>query len=340
MASFHSSTMIATARCVRLLSLMLTALILAGCAGSESTVPSDPRASENVSLTESMSEAIGQDPTRSFVASDNGLEVRKWIVEDSPDLMAVAAIGFAEPAPISDALRDRLRRNGLRFLRVRLDAVEAFQQSLGGAALDLKTWYGQVPDWQELHRRSIGDQPRAVGVDGRVRGFVRGSFGFLMRSWTVQTENGPRVVFQIAPAFSQGNGPLQRLLSQDRFEGELFASIAFEHQLEHGFAYVLTCEGPSVDWEKRLIADQREAVTSDGDLRARDGGPAGPLADIGPAAAAPMSIGEMMLRGEAQGGNRGIIVLIPRVPELLFPRELRQERISAPGGANAAGGAP
>lgn len=309
--------------------LAVLSLGMSGCWWSQEAPSSAPLTTDSgsVSLTDSMSETIGQDPTKSFVASENGLEVRKWIVEDNPRLMATAALTHAEPAPISDALADRLRRNGLRFLRVRLHEVESFQAALGGTVLDLKTWYGQVPDWQELHRRTVGEQPRAVGVDGRVRGFVRGSFGFLMRSWTVQTENGPRIVFQLAPAFSREGGPLQRLLNQERFEGELFASIAFEHLLEHGYAYILTCEGPSVDWARaREAAPAVEPSAPDRDLSARDRGSVGPLADVGPATIAPMSIGEMLLRGEAAGGNRGVIVLIPRVPEVLYPAELRSVR--------------
>lgn len=309
--------------------LTFSALGIIGCASTTEAPAPRSGATASASLTESMTEAIGADPTRSFVASENGLEVRKWIVEDSPNLMAAAVLGYAEPAPVSDALRSRLQRNGLRFLRVPITEVESFQRALGGAALDLKTWYGQVPDWQELHRRSIGDQPRAVGVDGRVRGFVRGSFGFLMRSWTVQTEDGPRLVFQLAPAFSRDADPLQRLLNQEQFEGELFASIAFEHLLERGYAYILTCEGPSVDWERLANASAGSTPDDAGGASARSGGGVGPLADVGPAAIAPLSLGEMLLRGEAAGGNRGVIVLIPRVPEVLFPRELRNDRAAS-----------
>lgn len=323
-----------------LLLILAGSALLSGCIFEQRPPIEVSPEARFASITESMSRPIGADVNEPWVMSGNGLEVRKWVVEDDPAYIALAAMEYGEPVDIPEALRDRLRRNGLRFVRVPLRSLDSFRMAMGGTILDEKSWYGQVNEWRELHRRSIGDQPRAVGIDGRVRGFVSGAFGLMFRSWTAQTETGPRLVLQVSPAFARDAGPLQRLLQRDRFEGELFASISFEHMMEHGYAYVLTCEGPSVRWSELAAAfkERFERVMSEtgaGDSVSEGAGSSstsgetgrglvGVFSDVGPDAMTPMTIGEMLLRAEAEGGNRGVLILIPRLPEALFPHEIRE----------------
>lgn len=292
--------------CARCLCLVLVAVLIAshpGCA-------SGTEQAEAGSLTEGTAggtRGAGPQFTRS------GIEVRKWVVQDDADIVGSALMSVGQPAPLDRAMAQHLRRNGLRIVRIPVSELESIESTIGVTGVDLNAWFGQVLDWQVLHDRAVGRSPRAVAIDGRVRSVVDGAFEMLVRAWTVEMEDGPRFQLQVASTFTQtGRRHVPDLLEEDSFQGEFYQSASFETLLDAGFAYLITCERPDVTWRDstptRANADRSKDVPS-----------VGPFSDVGPGTIAPVTLGEALLRSEPAGGTRGVIVIVPRIPDSLFP---------------------
>jgi len=296
--------------------------LMAGCAsdgGAGGGKPADGMAS----LADSM---FSEDTESNFdpsVVAENGLEVRKWVVGDHPVVVGKALASLGEPAPIDPHETAALQRNGLRLWRIPLVDLPILREQLGGTIVDQQWWYGQVPEWRELHGRLLNAASRAVAVDGRVRVFSNGSFKLLIRSWTYGTEDGPRLTFEFAPVFQQGRPASYRHhVRTDRGAIELFPTLTLQTSLEPGFAYVLLPEAPSVDWtDPTSIQTARRTegrLPRGGEVR----GSIGPHTGMGPAASPATTLGEALLRGEPGNPGRGVIILVPRIPLSLFPEEL------------------
>jgi hypothetical protein len=195
---------------------------------------------------------------------------------------------------------------------------------LGDSVYDLTAWYGQALQWTDLLKHTLPDGGRAVAVDGHVRRCERGSLRLVLRAWTVLMEDGPYVHLELVPQYRPPETrDLRDLLRSRAFEGERFDSLALELQLAGGYAYLLTTEAPGVEWtgpepEGDTGADEvgRQAVRPP--LPASRGS-MGPVDPLGPGAAVPPTLGELMLRGDVGPPSRGVIVLVPRIPPELSP---------------------
>jgi hypothetical protein len=255
-------------------------------------------------------------------AGDNGLEIRQWIVADDSHRLGSAIVGFdsgwSEPPPQLDALA----ANGIRMARILRRDLPALHDAVGGSTLDQTWWHGQVTEWRPIHRRALGTSTRGVAIDGQARRYGGGAFELTLRAWTTQTEDGPRLILELVPYFARTLAPTVAPIRPDRApRGEPVDSLAITFALEAGYAYLITCESPSVRWQAAASDGEASPATdiSDaGEVR----GSVGPQGAFGPDIAGPVTLGELLFRGEAEGAARGVLILIPRLPASLFPDEL------------------
>lgn len=286
---------------------------LSACGGGAPEVEANP-------LEESMTSGVGE-ALRRLTSGENGLEVRKWIVADDSSAFATALGAAATGAPFDDELEERLRRNGLRLVRVDVDALDGIEERLGGTTYDLTAWYGQAVQWQNLMRHNL-DQGRAVAIDGHVRRFGRGSFRLMLRGWSLQMEDGPYVHLEVMPEFHPPEShDLRDLLQvEGDFEGERFETLELRLEMTGGYAYLLTAERPGLAWVPDRVAtpdaDQAATPPPAGRSTRRT---MGPLDSVGPDAATPPTLGELLFKGGGAQPSRGVVVFVPRVSRDLYP---------------------
>lgn len=272
-----------------------------------------------------------------LTGANNGLELRRWTVVDAPDRVVNVLSTHADGAAADQVAVDRLKRNGLRFVRVSADQLEPLVAELGGATMDRNEWHGQVYDWRALMEQPIDASGLAVAIDGRVRRFDRGEFRMLIRGWTVQMEDGPYMHLEILPQHHVPRAnDLRRLLGEKPADaGEAFATLSLDLQLEAGYAYVLVSEPPEIDWpsldrpaSERVVeagADASNAAKPPPRPRA---GRVGPLDGVGPDAGAPLTLGEVLLPTAVSPPMRQVLVFVPKIPLELFPPVYESEQAS------------
>ena len=242
---------------------------------------------------------------RELLQSDYGLQVRRWVVPDDPTRIAAALVAHREGDVVDSARDEALRQNGLRLIRMRADQVDTLLAGLGAASLDVKAWYGQVLEWRTLQHYATGPSGAGIAVDGRVRRFAPGEVRLLVRSWTVQTEEGLYQNLELRPEFRRPVAPARRSWpAARRSYAEVFTSIDLELQLEPGLAYALTGESVDVEWP---------SFDADGDPPATtDASPPPPR--VGPAVSTPVTVGELLFCGRGRPRSRGVLVFVPQLP--------------------------
>ncbi len=290
--------------------LLIAAGLLTACEpGAPAAGPSSARdGAPNMRVTPS---------ARRLLSSDNGLEVRNWVIMERGPRISAAIASFGQPALVDPSAGASLRRNGLRLVRIRAGELESLLASLGGASVDATTWHGQVYQWRELVQYPIGPSGMAVAVDGRVRRFERGTFRLMFRSWTVPMEDGPRLQLQLVGQFDRPQPePFRRFVTDRQVTGEVFHSFAFQIQLEVGFGYALLFESPNIDWSFGP-ADQIDATAEP--VAAESNGQVSEPEQVGPEADAPPTFGELLLRTDAHPPKRRVLVFVPKFPPAAFP---------------------
>lgn len=252
-----------------------------------------------------------------LLQDDNGLDVRQLVVADNPDVFSEAMAPFAIESTaggVDSETSRRLKRNGFRLLRVPSAEVEQLISDLGGASMDVASWYGQVVEWRDVHSLQLGEAGHTMAVDGRVRRYQGGSLRLMARSWVLPMEYGPRVQLEIVPQHIRGESQYHRLLGQSRALSEPIASLAAQLLLEPGYTYILTCECPQIAW-----GDGEQ--DSDGARQPDAASAMGPSAGVGlgPQVQAPMTLGQLMLTSHSGRRSRGMILFTPRIAAELFP---------------------
>lgn len=334
--------------------LVVMSIALTGCGPKQqpdknaAQAHGGPRGGAYMGVEQRDSRPVAEIVRERLTGSNNGLEVRHWTVLDSSERVMNVLSQHADGAAADPASIGRLKRNGLRFVRVPADQVDKIVSELGGALTDRNEWNGQVYEWRALDERPIDNRGTAIAIDGRVRRFDRGDFRLLLRSWTVMMEDNPYMHVEMLPQHRLPQSNNLRLLLGQKPEdaGEAFASLALDLQLQAGYAYVLVSESPSVDWPAldKPAADQPSAV---GDQQAAAGegessksgvdqaaksaavaakppavrprGGVGPDEAIGPEAGAPRTLGEVLLPLSVSPPTRELLVFVPRIPQELFP---------------------
>ncbi|UCD76436.1 MAG: hypothetical protein JSV91_05820 [Phycisphaerales bacterium] len=294
----------------RYIPLLIVVTALSGCASDQKPATDSP--------------ATGPDEVlRQLVNTDNGLELLKWLVVDDSQTIGGALLRHAGGSPLEEEQNDRLRRNGFRFLRVPLDSLEALPADLGGTTLNLRAWHGQVYDWREVESAPVGPGGEAVAVDGRIRRFGRGRLMLLARSWTMPMEDGPRLYLQLRVGFRRPGGAALRQLLEQTPSDEFLPSLNLEICLETGYAYVLTCESPTISWDEPVGNEGKPndaaAMTAASSTRARHSDRIGPGDGIGPEVAPPVTVGRRLLTPPQEQGRRAILLFVPRIPPSMYP---------------------
>lgn len=254
--------------------------------------------------------------------SENGLEVRRWVVADHHDGLVQALSRHAQGLPASDAALQQLKRNGLRFVRIPLHSVETLLADLGGATYDATEWHGQVVQWRPLVNRPVEAGGQAVGIDGVVQRFETGEFRLMIRCWNVQMETGPYVHLEmIARRRLAQQNDLRRLLGEHDDLEQSFPALSLDVQLEDGYAYVIAGESPEIPWPGMDPGGDRESQGAPSGRSSRER-----IADVGPETSPPPTLGELLLAPSAAGATRGILVLIPKIADEFFLPEQLAER--------------
>lgn len=289
-------------------------LILAGCAVTPTELPTP-------AVPEATNFAVG--PLAAVMSGENGMELRKWIVPDDPEAIAEALDQFTAPLD-DDDLRWELQRNGYQLLRLRAEDVEPMLAAFGPAVSDLRSWQGQAPRWREVVRRGART-PIAAFVDGRVRVFEDGALRLMMRSWSLPTEEGVLMQLEFTSEFEPApRGVLRDLVREGEPTATRLPPGTVELQCVDGDAWLLTSTGVDDVLATERLASRGSSRGGGGTDDARGGGgarsaPAGgmgpPVDDMmGPAAAPPQTVGEILLRTEMPA-TRTILIFVPRLPE-------------------------
>jgi hypothetical protein len=256
-----------------------------------------------------------------LVNTDNGLEVRRWVVGDDPEVIAAAFARYRVGEPLDADRVAALRRDGLRFVRVRAPQLNDLLDELGPAPVEVVAWHGQVLTWRELQVRNIGPEGVTLAAGGRAHRLDAGRLRLMARSWTVPMEQGPYLNLELLPEYAPPPGPsLRRLLGAQDLHGRLFPTARVETLLEPGYAYILLGEAP-----------QRRWPSADAGAAPAPAAP-GPQTTVGPGAASPSSLGELLLIGD-EPPTRALLVFVPRIPDRLW-----QPYDTAPAGASAGEG--
>jgi len=112
---------------------MIISAIAGGCV-SEQTVSRRP-----LTRTPSTDNALDR-----MLNSGHGLLVRKWVVTDNTERIGRALMHYQDGVLLEPELSRRLRRDGLRLLRVRADQLADLLGELGVGASDVTAWHGQI----------------------------------------------------------------------------------------------------------------------------------------------------------------------------------------------------
>ncbi len=281
----------------------------------------------------------------------NGLEVLWFVCRDEQESLARALAPYLyQPVDLPPETAESLTRNGVRIVRVPLADFSAVRSSLRPVGPTERAWLGWSLHWSEAFRaRSIAARSTVL-FDGEP--VTLGSYGsrFIARAWGSPTVDGERVRVELATQLLGSEplitpfDPLQQVsnpLDISGYElrrGEVLDELAFEAQLEPGFAYFLAPASPDEDWEAiaegNSIADEdapqppapgfefAEAPRDTSDLSRVFGPPAPP----------PLTIGQAILtswdpfetRDEALDRKpmlKAIVALVPRceAPARLLP---------------------
>jgi len=292
-------------------------ILVLGCAST--TPESEPQTSPLLTSTPTRDEIL-----KKVLHIDNGLEVRKWLLEDDSQriMNALAQLGAH---PVIDEINDqRFQQNGFRLRRIPASDIEYFLDTLGGTTLNSTAWHGQILEWRELHSVMLEPQGQALAIDNTVRRLQPGSLHLMVRAWTVLLENDPYMHVEMLPVYDQpADDSLRRLFDQERATGQALSEAALDIKLSSGYAYILTSESPTTSWEsfennseilsEDTSADDRESSANQS-IFSRDK----PIGLMGPATTPPTTIGQLLFSSRSNQSRRCMLVLIPKLPDKLF----------------------
>lgn len=294
--------------------LLAGAVVLGGCAAGGGTGESGGNAGAPLGPAHAMpTQGAGQ---YLFAATENGLEVHQWRFADEPATFAAVVPARGDDAFIEPDTREALARNGFRLIRLAPDQTAALRRDLGGVLLEREGWHGQALTWRPIASRPVGDDLRAVAVDGRVRVLERGALHLMLRGWTLQMEDGPAVHLEILPVLDRTKTTRFDQVIGRRVDVEPFDDMRIEVLLDPGSAYVLTCAAPDAQWGS---ADARIDARLGDDGGGGGRAAVGPGVGLGPDVETPATVGEALMRIGGPSPTREVFVLLPRVAPYLYP---------------------
>ncbi|HWB19993.1 MAG TPA: hypothetical protein VG711_06820 [Phycisphaerales bacterium] len=287
-------------------------LLASGCASEQPAQQADFERLRDALATK------GKGPRTVLTSEDDGLSVRKVVVAESDENIGTVLTRYSQGNVLGEQEAAQFARNGLRLIRVRADDVESMLADLGGPTFDVDEWRGQVLDWSPIFERRV-PRGQVLALDGRVNRIASGQIRIMVRSWTLMREDGPFVNVQLRPEVLriQASNDLRAALEQrPQMEAEVMTTLSTEFVLESGSVYVLVPERPGVVWNRNDAAAQQESIQLS--PRMPVGSRVGPQVEIGPDAATPLTLGELILMTDDREGQRGLILLVPHISNHLL----------------------
>ena len=218
----------------------------------------------------------------------DGIAVIRWQIFDN---QSVISTFFKKhpPSGISVEVQKQLASNGFMVAEVKLSALPAALDDLGGTYANIRAWLGEATTWNQLASFQIHGSYAAV-IDGSTRRLNDGAIQLLLRGWTVPLESGAVTDVEILPAFlAGGEVPGARTTVREPFQ-----SAGFFVSLQRGSVLLITGMTPK---------SSRESSTR------------GPFA--GPPVTSPPTLGELLLTRPYEESSpvpqRPFIVLIPLI---------------------------
>lgn len=316
----------------RAILLAATALAAASCAKRDA----------GVELTQLTQQPASVDVLTPVVRGGaNGLEVLWFVCRDSQASLASALAPYLyQPAPLSEESLAALRANGLRLVAVPLADLGALRDGLDMVGVTERAWMGWSLAWGEAFRARTLPRGATVVIDDRLVTLPKCGPRLLARCWSTPTPEGDRVRVELTTQLVPDSprvapfDPLARPASEDfaTYEltrGEVVPALAFEAELQPGFAYLLVPESPDADWLS-IASDAQErersgeTIEDDGFEPADDAWTITGLEGVfGPPAPAPLTLGEAMLTSwdpfetDDSGSSRAprlkaVVALVPR----------------------------
>jgi len=271
--------------------------MLAGCSASK--VANGPDATETGG-------AFAEGAISRLTSTDNGLQVRKWLVPAAPEQIAAAFEPFEEAHASDEQTTALLQANGLRLYRVGESEVEQLQAALGELSMDATAWFGQVTQWRPMQSRRVPSQGTVVALDGRIERFREGALQLAIRCWTVPMEDEPLVQLELAlhQRVPRSQRDLRRLMELGAGDDvRPVSSLRIDLPVHVGECLVLATVVEASEKEEAVDASETsEAISLPG-----------------PEVEVPPTIGPWLLDTESPRPLRGVYVFTARIPDSLFP---------------------
>lgn len=251
-----------------------------------------------------------------LIAADNGLEVRKWVVQDDAPRIADALRHFGA-AVDDESLDAELLRNGFVLVRVHPEDVEPLLEEIGSALSDLRSWHGQATKWRELVRRGARD-PVATLVDGRVRVFSDGAVSLMARGWTLPMEDETVMQLEMRAEFDPVSRGYRDLVRSEPPRGEPLGPGTIELEASSDEVWILTCVTPRDDEEVDESDSAEQGVSGasgvSADRAVDDIGPRTDDSIFGPDTQLPQTLGQMLFSSDVPA-TRTLLVFVPKLPK-------------------------
>jgi hypothetical protein len=267
-----------------------------------------------------------------------GLALRWWIVDDPPNVLAALGDtygdlhGFLRPEQ-----EDNLRRHGLRMIRLPVERLPDFHDSLSITRTLSTDWVGSVSQWVRIMRGPWLPEGQRTAHDGSELTLPAGRFELLIRAWPVASGGPPNMQVECTLGYVA-----RRRTARIAGTGEWSVpSLRARLRLEPGYVYILTQESPSIEWEPvatpPALADPtpgdgggpefgeivraEEAMARDlSEALAESSQPEGDF--LGPPAPVAPAMGELLFKSPSAAwypgqGQRAMVAIYPELPRHL-----------------------
>lgn len=278
---------------------------------------------------------ISDRPQPVTISTGVGLELQRIVVDSTGGQLGFVLRDYAGPnAAIDEATQQRLRDSGLRCLvvpRADLPVILARMRTIGSVE---REWLGQLQNWTPIAHSIDATEPSIMLDNGPVN-LVAGRLRLLGRSWIVphvspevpeapDTQNiSARLHIELVPQHEPTyrrhfDQLLESRLRSIEDDGQIFRRLRLGADLDSDSVLIVVPEDPKVDWSDvvPVIPEQQEIVPEQVGPQADPPQPAAnpndtadlpsrpvfdrPLRIAGPQEPQPRSLGEQLLRSEAQ----------------------------------------
>lgn len=283
----------------RLLGTLLTASLVAGCAGTTRDVP----------------------PGVSVRAAERGLEIVTWACDDADGALQAALLPYLNaPTPFPPETIERWRLNGLRVFAVPADELERVRERLPLLGVTQRQWLGESPAWITAVGGPSNSRTTYLRVDGHESPIDPGRMGISTRCWISPTRAGePALRLEICPHHTPVRPKRSITTRPDTGPAAIDTRLAASVLVGEGLAYVFVPANPDAIWGSDVPADPdaAEADAGENSRPEHDASSGSEVEFLGPPTAAIPTLGEALLSTWPPPGHRrpkAIVALVPKVP--------------------------